>query len=406
VTPRAAAPAAADPGVQARRVAIEALVRIERDDAYANLALDAHLRRSGLDRRDRALVTDLVYGTLRRRRACDFLVDRFLSSPPPAEARAALRVGAYQLHFTDTPAHAAVSATVSAVPKRYRGVTNAVLRRVSAEPVTWPDDATRLSYPDWIVDRLVADLGHDDALAALEAMDAAPEVSVRDDGYTQDRASQWVAAAVGVRAGDVVADVCAAPGGKATLLAERGARVIAADLRPARAGLVATNAARVGVADRLLPLVADATSPPIRPGSLDAVLVDAPCSGLGVLHRRADARWRAAPGDVEQLAGLQGRILAAAIPLVRPGGTVAYSVCTVTRAETLDHDEWVARTHPALRPLGVPIDDRVEGGEGLEGGQGSEAARWRPWGTGALVLPQDAGTDGMALFRWQVPSAP
>jgi 16S rRNA (cytosine967-C5)-methyltransferase len=376
-----------DPGARARRVAIEALVRIERDDAYANLALDSILKKSGLDQRDRGLVTDLVYGSLRRRRACDFLADRFLSSPPPAEARAALRIGAYQLHFTDLPDHAAVSATVSAVPNRYRGLTNAVLRKIASQPVNWPDEATRLSYPDWVVERLVADLGEYDAIAALEAMDLAPTVTTREDGYTQDEASQWVAESIGVRPGDVVADVCAAPGGKATLLAGLGAHVIAADLRPKRVGLVAGNAARVGVADHVLAIAADATVPPLRPGSFDVVLVDAPCSGLGVLHRRADARWRITAGDVDELAVLQRRIIEAALPLVRPGGTFVYSVCTMTQAESLDQARWLEATHPELEPLVPP---------GLP---------WRLWGNGALLLPQDAGTDGMSLFRWRIPSA-
>jgi 16S rRNA (cytosine967-C5)-methyltransferase len=379
--------AAPDPGAEARRVAIDALVRIERDGAYANLALDAILTRSGLDQRDRALVTDLVYGSLRRRRAVDYLADRFLSSPPPPEARAALRVGAYQLHFTDLPDHAAVSATVSAVPKRLRGLTNAVLRKVASQPVSWPDEATRLSYPDWIVEQLVADLGEADALAALEAMDRPPAVTTRHDGYVQDTASQWVAEAVGVGAGDVVADVCAAPGGKATLLAGLGARVVAADLRPARVGLVATNAERTGVADHLVAVVADATVPPLRPGSFDAVLVDAPCSGLGVLHRRPDARWRITSDDVGRLAAVQRRIIDAALPLVRPGGTFVYSVCTTTRAESTAHAERLAGEHPELEALPPPD------------------GRWRPWGSGGLVLPQDAGTDGMSLFRWRLPSA-
>jgi 16S rRNA (cytosine967-C5)-methyltransferase len=376
------------PGAEARRVALDALVRIERDAAYANLALDPILERSGLDQRDRGLVTDLVYGTLRRRRSCDFLVDRFLTSPPPPVARAALRMGAYQLHFTDLPDHAAVSTTVAAAPQRFRGLVNAVLRKVASQPVAWPDDAVRLSYPDWIVDQLVEDLGRQDALAALEAMDAAPTVTLRDDGYAQDLASQWVAAAVGAAPGDVVADVCAAPGGKATWLAGRGAHVVACDVRPSRVGLVAANAGRVGVAERLVAVVADATAPPLRPGAFDAVLVDAPCSGLGVLHRRADARWRAQADEVDRLARLQRRMLAAAIGLVRPGGTLVYSACTMTRAETVRHDEWLAAEHPGLDALPRPDGP------------------WRPWGRGGLVLPQDAGTDGMALFRWRVPSAP
>jgi 16S rRNA (cytosine967-C5)-methyltransferase len=192
---------------------------------------------------------------------------------------------------------------------------------------------------------------------------------------------------VGVGPGDVVADLCAAPGGKATLLAGLGAHVVAADLRTGRVGLIAANAERVGVGDHLLAITADATAPPLRPGRFDAVLVDAPCSGLGVLHRRADARWRIEAADVDRLAVLQRRIIEAALPLVRPGGTFVYSVCTMTRPESTDHDDWLAASHPELEPLPSPDGP------------------WRPWGRGALVLPQDAGTDGMSLFRWRIPSA-
>jgi 16S rRNA (cytosine967-C5)-methyltransferase len=373
------------PGVAARRVAIETLVRIERDHAYVNLALGSALERSGLDRRDRGLVTDLVSGATRMRRACDHLVDRFLSSRPPEAARAALRIGAYQLVFGRAPAHAAVGPTVGATPNRYRALVNAVLRRVARSEVTWPDDATRLSYPDWIVDRLCEDLGIDDALGALEQMNEAPEVTTRDDGYVQDLASQWVAAAVGARARDVVADLCAAPGGKATALAEAGARVVALDRREGRVRLVATNAARLGLTDRMLQVAGDGTAPPLRPASIDHVLVDAPCSGLGVLRRRADARWRVTPDTVERLALVQRALVEAAATLVRPGGTVTYSVCTMTAAET------TAVAEGSTRELGLtPLDPPGE--------------PWREWGSGALLLPQSAGTDGMALFRWQLPS--
>jgi 16S rRNA (cytosine967-C5)-methyltransferase len=372
-------------GLEARRVAVDALVRIEADRAYANLALGPILQRSGLDERDRAVVTDLVYGTIRRRRSCDYLVDRFLSSPPPPNVRAALRLGAYQLHFAGTAPHAAVSTTVSAVPKRFRGLVNAVLRKVAGSEVVWPDPATRLSYPDWIVERLVADLGDADATAALEVMNDAPKVTRRADGYVQDLASQWVAAAVDAQPGDTIADVCAAPGGKATALAAAGAAVVAMDLRPTRAGLVARNADRLD--SHLLAVAGDGTAPPLRPGSFDRVLVDAPCSGLGVLRRRADARWRITADDVSDLTTLQAGLLDAAVPLVRDGGVLVYSVCTLTAAETTEQAASFSERHPRAEPLD-PLP-----------------APWRPLDAGGRLLPQDADTDGMAVFRWRIPSS-
>jgi 16S rRNA (cytosine967-C5)-methyltransferase len=366
-------------GVDARRLALAALVQIEHG-GRANAVLAEKLGTSPLAGADRGLVTELVYGTTRMRRACDFLVDRFVLRDLDVPTRAALRLGAYQLHFLGTPAHAAVSTTVEVAPRRARGLVNAVLRRVAEAAVAWPDTATRLSYPDWVVERLVADLGEDDGLAALEQMNRTPVVTERGDGYAQDPASQEVAAAVGAEAGERVADLCAAPGGKATAMAAAGARVWAGDVDAERAALVTAAAARTGAASVMV-VVADGRRPPWPPATFDRVLVDAPCTGLGVLHRRPDARWRRRPDDLPRLARLQRELLDAAAALVRPGGSLVYSVCTLTATETVEVDDWLACAHPELEPAPPP------------------GAPWRPHGRGALLLPQAAGTDGMAVLR-------
>jgi len=370
-----------EPKPDARRTAVDALLRID-DGAYANLVLPGLLTSSGLSARDRAFVTELVYGTTRMRRACDWIVDRFLTKEPPPEARALLRLGAYQLVFLGTPAHAAVSATVGVTPRPLRGLVNAVLRRAAdAGPVEWPDDATRLSYPDWIIDRLTADLGSDVARAALEHMNRAGEVHERDDGYVQDPASQDVARHVGAEPGDVVLDACAAPGGKATLMARAGPALVAAvDVNEARTGLIAANAARVG-ARGVAAVTADSRRPPWRPHTFDRILVDAPCSGLGVLGRRADARWRIQPDAVADLQGLQRELMEASIALLRAGGVVVYSACTLTLAETSAMDDWLAGAHPELIAQDPPEKP------------------WQRFGRGGRLLPQDAGTDGMYVLR-------
>jgi 16S rRNA (cytosine967-C5)-methyltransferase len=376
--------------MNARKVAYEVLRRIERDGAYANLVLGRALERSDLTDQDRRFATDLVYGTTRMRRACDALVDRFVTSPPDDATRTLLRLGAYQLAFGDVAAHAAVSETVALSPRRTRGFVNAVLRRTAAsiDDMVWPSPFARLSYPDWIARRLVDELGEDDAFAAMARMNVPAQVTVRPDGYVQDESSQWVAAAVESTAGERVLDACAAPGGKATALAATGADVVAADVRPSRLALVARNAERLGLA--VPAVVADATSSPFTRGSFDAVLVDAPCSGLGALRRRPDARWRVESSDVDDLVALQDRILAETASLVRPGGRLVYSVCTLTAAESIDHPV----------PSGFEIDDRVP-----------TVGSWREYGHGWRVLPQDADTDGMILIRYhrvagQVRSAP
>ncbi len=362
----------------ARMVAFRCLQRIDHQGAYANLVTAAELQRSKLPERDRKFVTELVYGTTRMRRACDALVDRFVSSTPSPEVRTVLRLGAYQLHFAGVAAHAAVGETVELAPKRARGFVNAVLRRVANTPMIWPSEAVRLSYPDWILQALMEELGHDEAVAALTVMNDAPSVTERDDGYIQDLGSQWVGTAVPARAGQLVLDVCAAPGGKSTGIATTGATVIAADLQLQRVGLITGNAARLGTQD-VLALAADATRPPFPTATFDHVLIDAPCSGLGTLRRRADARWRIQPGDVTDLVALQQRIIDASAPLVRPGGTLTYSVCTLLAAEATAH----------RFPEGfVPISERPEG-------------EWRPFGDGWRVLPHDADTDGMILLRYR-----
>jgi 16S rRNA (cytosine967-C5)-methyltransferase len=377
-------------GVAARQLAADALLRIERDGAFANIVLSPLLTASRLEQRDKGFVTELVYGTTRMRRSCDWLIDRFLPDPDRIDlvARTWLRLGAFQLAFLGTPPHAAVSATVEAAPRKIRGLCNAVLRKVATSlPVTWPSEGVRLSQPDWIIQRLSEDIGEERALAALDAMNEAATVTTREDGYIQDEGSQLVVDAVDVEVGDIVLDMCAAPGGKATALASRGARVIAADIRESRLTLLSGNRQRLGITSSEMHIVgADGTAPPFRTQSFDRVLLDAPCSGLGALRRRPDARWRVAQRDVDELVKIQRDLFASALTLVRPGGELIYSVCTITAAETRGIDEWAALEFPELvaRPLLV--------------------SPWTALGRGALLLPQDAGTDGMYILRLGVPA--
>ncbi|MDH3705108.1 MAG: hypothetical protein OES57_03535 [Acidimicrobiia bacterium] len=368
--------------MSARRLAIEALVRIDRDGAYANLLVPELLDSSQLDDRDRRFVTELVYGTTRMRRSCDALVEPFLLRDVDPPVRAALRMGAYQLHHMDTPRHAAVSATVDAVPRRVRGFVNAVLRRVADEGALPDERGVVLSYPDWIIERLDHDLAAlgtgvvDDALARMNQ--PAP-VTVRADGYRQDVSSQLVADLVSEPG--LVVDLCAAPGGKATAMARADRFVVASDVRPSRVGLVAANIAGTQ-AEGVVAIAADGRTAPLPPGTADAVLVDAPCSGLGALRRRPDARWRVEPQAVDRLHTLQIELLRAAAELVRPGGQVVYSVCTLTVAESTAVDEKIdglLEIDPEARP-GPP---------------------WRAWGRGGLLLPQDVDSDGMAVLVYR-----
>jgi 16S rRNA (cytosine967-C5)-methyltransferase len=374
------APAPPRPVPTARLVALAALESVD-GGAYANLTLPPLLvkaKRDGLSDRDASLATELVYGTVRMQRQLDSLLHPHLSRTPDAEVRRLLRLGTYQIHHLRVPAHAAVSETVAISPPKARGFVNAVLRQVAsakAEP-TARSFGERLSYPDWIVDSVIASLGKGDAVDVLEAMNVPATMHERDDGYVQDLASQFVGPFVGARPGEVVLDLCAAPGGKATAMAGSGAFVVAVDRHRHRCALVVENAARLGLDQRISAVCADGLALPFRSATFDRVLVDAPCSGLGSLRRRPDARWRITRADVDELVVLQRSLLAAAAAAVKPGGTVVFSACTLTLEETVGIDEWAAAEVSQLRAIAAPS------------GPG-----WRPWGRGGLLLP--AASDGM-----------
>ncbi len=414
-----------------RRLARDALVRVE-GGAYAHLALPAMLRESHLSARDRAQVTDLVYRTLRGQRRLDDLIARaskrrIARMDPPV--RAALRLGAQQL-LAGVPPHAAVGETVAAAPARAQGFVNGVLRALTRLGPPWPEpesEAVALSYPDWLADRLRADLGPERARAtmvagnepgaltvrpnprrtevdALEAAfreadaevergrlvpdalvvrgggDPAQLLPIADGRATpQDQGSQAVVAYLDPQPGERVLDIAAAPGGKATGIAERvggEGRVLALDLNAGRLGLVARASKRLGL-ESLDLVVADGRNLPVPDAVFDRVLLDAPCSGMGVLARRAEARWRLEPESIAGLAALQLALLLEAARTVRRGGVLVYSVCTLTAEETSAVVEAAVARRPELVPMPPP------------------PAPWEGSGPGALLLPQAAGTDGM-----------
>ena len=371
-------------GVEVRKLALSCIRRISESGSYANIVLPSTLKKSNLDQRDKNLVTEIVYGATRMQRSLDWSVDRFLMKPPPNALRASLRVGAYQIMYTRIPPHAAVSTTVEASSKKNRGVVNAVLRKLTENiPEEWPNEGTRLSYPDWICELVKNEHGVNDGLEMLENMNNRPKVTERQDGYVQDLGSQWVVEKVNAKPGDIVLDLCAAPGGKATAISAKGAYVIASDIRHSRTNLVAANIEELQL-DNISLVTADGTSPCFGQGVFDKVLVDAPCSGLGVLHRRADARWRVRATDIDSLAALQINLLRSAKGLVKPGGLLIYSVCTITNAETQEVANRFEKSVDGIFP--IPIKDPL----------------WREKGNGGVLLPQDHDTDGMSLFIWGI----
>ena len=396
----------------ARRAAYDVLLRVFEDGAYADRALRSAA--SGLDERDRALAQRLAFGAVHRMRTLDHAIETLGRRPvrkldPPV--RAALRLGAYQLGFVaGVPRYAAVNESVELVRaaglERAVAFTNAVLRRLAdgIEPLlaslpeeTAGEAALAHSYPDWIAETWWRDLGAEDARALMRAQNEPAELAVRlvrgeidgeptdvpgawrvdrvDEGaladgriWPQSRASQLVGLAVGAREGERTLDVCAAPGGKATMLA---GEVVAVEVNEARARELEEVVARLG-ASNVRVVVADGRELPPELTGFDRALVDAPCSGLGVLNSRPDLRWRAEP-----LPDLQLELLRAAAGRVRPGGTIVYSVCTINTDEgeavvdasglevdaTLG-DEWPAFRH-ARRPEFLQTLPHVHGTAGF-----------------------------------------
>jgi 16S rRNA (cytosine967-C5)-methyltransferase len=405
----------------ARLAAFDVLLRVFEDDAYADRALRSAV--SGLDERDRALARRLAYGAVQRRRTLDYAIEELGRRPvrrldPPV--RAALRLGAYQLGFLGgVPRYAAVNESVELVRRarleRAVAFTNAVLRRLAEgiRPLlarlpegTPVEAALRHSYPDWVAETWWRDLGADGALACMRAQNEPAEVVVRRvrgdvDGradpdvpgawhvervderavaegriWPQSRGSQLAGLAVGAREGERTLDLCAAPGGKATML---GGEVVAVEVNEARARELEENVRRLD-ATGVRVVRADGRELPAELDGFDHALVDAPCSGLGVLAARPDLRWRAQP-----LPELQRALLAAAADRVGSGGTLVYSVCTINREEAED----------VVDAFGLPVDPSL----------GEEWPRFRhPTRPEFLqTLPHVHGTSGFFIARLRVP---
>ena len=374
-----------------RLVALDALLRVALDRAYLDRVLPSALDRAQLADEDRALTTELAYGTLRRQLTLDRWITLVAARPlaeldPPTQI--ALRIGLFQLLYLDrVPAHAAVHETLEALKQRRQsavGLVNAVLRRVAdparrppAPVASDPADALALagSCPPWIARRLsviakregvdpmpiVASLvqaahptlrarpplTRDELLGRLLALgiDATPTAHV-DSGVAlrragavtalpgfarefiaQDEAAQW---AVSLAAGEhgPTLDACAAPGGKTISLHDLGhAPLTAMDVSESRFSLLQRSLSESSVTATTL--CASAEAPPFAPRSFATVVLDAPCTGTGTLRRHPELKLRLAPEDVTRLAALQASMLRACAPLVQPGGSLIYSVCSV-----------------------------------------------------------------------------
>lgn len=382
-----------------RQLAAEILHKVESQKAYADLLLDHHLHNAGLIETDRALLTELTYGTLRWRGRIDAklvpLLSRSLTDTDPF-LRNLLRVTLYQLLFLDRiPAYAAVNEAVeiakAAQPRRasfINGVLRTFLRqrekaetgRDTQRPASNMEE--EYSHPQWLVDRWRADFGDEQARALMLAnnrraplavranrrattraellkrwqasgIDAEPSVispsGIRlptgvgiealpgfAEGHfqVQSEASQLVSHLVGPMAGETILDACAAPGGKATHLAELindQGKIIAIDISARGIERIAQNAGRLRL-DSVEVRRADASNALLGTlaGPYDRIIVDAPCSGLGTLRSHPEIKWQRNDSDIARLAALQARILQSVAPFLKTGGVLVYSTCTLT----------------------------------------------------------------------------
>lgn len=437
---------------RSRRVAYDAVRAVSAHDAYANLALDDLLRTREIGGRDAAFATELVYGTCRLRGTYDRIIvaasGRRLKDLQPAVIDV-LRLGAHQLLAMRVPPHAAIAASVdlagAAIGERVTGLVNAVLRKVAARDLDgWLDSlaeglssaderALRGHHPRWIADAYAEVLPDEDVASALAANNDTPPTTlvvrpglaatpdlvgqplpyspfgtriehfpgdlpaVRDArAGVQDEGSQlvaWALSKVSMPEGPWL-DLCAGPGGKAALLAglarEQGRWLLAGEKAPHRALLVAQSLAAYpdGDAGRPVVVTADGLRPPWRSGAFAAVLADVPCTGLGALRRRPEARWRRTAEDLESLVELQRGLLVSALDAAMPGGVVAYVTCSPHPAETSGVVESVLAEREDVSVLDSPDYLEVP-----------DSAVERPAGPGRFtqLWPHRHGTDAMFL---------
>ncbi len=412
-----------------RQLAFLALRDVHRRGAFTDIALDRVLRTAKLNSADRGLVTELVYGSVRRSRSLDALIDqlgRKKAHQQPPELRTILHIGLYQLRYQERiPPSAAVNTTVELAKengfKGLAGVVNGLLRQYerlaasSSDSLQLPvEPVERLgvlhSFPDWIIQMWIEQLGVEETEQLCEWLNQSPTIDLRinplrvliedveaamqsagvnvhrvpqlpqalrvaggtgtiqklpgfSEGWwtIQDSSAQLVSHLLDPQAGDVVIDACAAPGGKTTHIAELmrdEGKIWACDKAASRLKKLKENAQRLQLKSIQI-CTGDSRNFSQFSNSADRVLLDAPCSGLGTLHRRPDIRWRVTAATVDELSVLQGELLEQAATWVKPGGVLVYSTCTVHPQENEGvilpflerHSHWQIEPPPADSPL-------------------------------------------------------
>lgn len=381
-----------------RTACVDALLRWETGTMFADEVLHGALASSRFNVFDRAFLTETFYGILRHRSALDFLIRQLRDTDLDLQTRQVLRLGFYQIFWMRIPHHAAVNETVN-LAGRARGLVNALLRRAIREKealdqkLAQAPAAIRYSHPGFLIERWQRQFTPEGAARICEWNNAPAEIYVRANQlkvtpgellgatpaaqpselhplsikvkqvpfqwlmeglcYVQDPSTLMAVELLAPQPGETILDACAAPGGKTSYMAElmgnRG-RIVACDSSRPRLERMQENLTRMSVAcvethrvDWL------SRSPIFEPESFDRILVDAPCSNTGVIRRRVDVRWRLTPADFEQMPQRQRAILDALLPLLKRGGTLVYSTCSLEAEEDEQLAEAFARANPGVR---------------------------------------------------------
>ena len=420
--------------INARSAALEALKEVEEREAYLNLVLNRFLSGNSLSDAERSLFTELAYGVMQRRNTLDWVLSLYLNRPMEKLTiwiRNILRMGVYQLlYLPRIPDSAAVDEAVK-LASRYghrgvAGLVNAVLRKVSGAKgsLPWPSReenpvlylSLRHSYPIWMVERWMENLGFEETEAFCAAGNMVPPLTVRTNTLrlsktelkhrleiegvgagdcvyapeglhlklnkrlvelesfreglfqVQGESSMLVAPLLNPQPGEAVLDLCSAPGGKTVhlgMLMQNQGSIVATDLYPKRLKLVQDAAHRQGI-DIINTEKLDGRSvDPDKEGAFQRVLADVPCSGLGVIRRKGDLKWRRRPEDILSLAELQLQLLKGAYKYLCRGGVLLYSACTTEPEETTGVLEKFLAAEPSARPvmLSPLLPEKLKGEE-------------------------------------------
>ncbi|MEB7452204.1 16S rRNA (cytosine(967)-C(5))-methyltransferase RsmB [Lysinibacillus sphaericus] len=434
-----------------RDAALSILLAVDKNQAYSNLLLNETIKRHKIEAKDRALLTELTYGTLQHKMTIDYYLEPFIRGSIDHWVRWLLRISLYQMQYlTRIPAHAAVNEAVEIAKRRgHRGIAstvNGILRSVLRQGVPSINDienpierlAIETSHPIWLVQRFVNNYGLEVATGMLHENNVPPIQTVRvnttkvtveqavaeleEEGLTakqsdvipeclhvtngqpartnafkeghitiQDESSMIPANVLKPSPGMRVLDMCAAPGGKTTHLAEimkNEGSILATDLHPHKLDLIDHNTERLGL-DIIETAPIDGRKAPefLQAESYDAILVDAPCSGLGVMRRKPDIKYTKREEDLENLQTIQLALLDAATKVLKIKGKLVYSTCTVDKQENEGTVNAFLAAHPEMEAIQL---------ESLPTKLAEKQAN------GMLqVFPQDFGSDGffVAAFR-------